>query len=419
MRVAVIGAGVVGVTTAFELAVDGHVVTVFERRPTVASEGSFANAGFIAPTCVAHWAAPSMPGKVLRHLLGRHSPVQVGWRLNLSTVAWLAQWRKACHAEPYRANRVRMHRLARYSLDRLHELTRRCHLEYERSDGALVLLRGSKDVALAEANLAALAEFGVAVTRLDAAACRSREPGLNPDTPLQAGLLTADDEVANCRQFTHLLKREASALGVQFRFGAEVRRIESGAPPTIAYDTASSDGEEAFDAVVVCAALGSAALLRPLGIRLPLQAVFGYSLTAPLRQDDPHRPLEPRAALMDERYKVAISRFGTRVRVAGCAEIGGAANMMNRRAAGTLDKVCTTGFRVSRSWPGSNSGRARARCFPTGRRCSVRAAHPACGSISVMAAAAGRWHAARPVRWPMRSAAGAPRSTSKVWASKG
>lgn len=381
MRVAVIGAGVVGVTTAYELATDGHAVTVFERHAAVGSGASYANAGFVAPTYVAPWAAPGMPAKVMRHLFSRHSPIHLGGRLDAATLAWLMQWWKASHVATYQSNRVRMHRLACYSRDRLHELTRRCSLDYERSDGTLVLLRSGKDVAVAEAGMAALAAFGVAVAWLDADGCRAREPGLHPETPLQAGLLTADDEIANCRQFTHLLKREASALGVRFRFRTDVRRIVQGLRPTVAYDIALGEeprlvtsssvtsstfsslpgpatssappadwsspdtptwparGEENFDAVVVCAAMGAQALLRPLGIKLPLQAVYGYSLTAPLRHDDHQLHREPRGALMDERYKVAISRFGNRVRVAGCAEIGGTPAGMNRHAIATLYKV--------------------------------------------------------------------------------
>ena len=171
---------------------------------------------------------------------------------------------------------------------------------------------------------------------LDADGCRLVEPGLNPQTALHAGIYSKDDDVGNCREFTHLLRKEAARNGVRFRFYAQVERIAAGRTPTLtivrtpegaddsvgartragASDWPSSepgdDGvvEKAFDAVVVCAALGSQHLLRPLGIRLPLQPVYGYSVTAPLRHDEQHLHLEPRAALMDEHYKVAISRLG-------------------------------------------------------------------------------------------------------------
>src|SRR6478672_1985715 len=123
MRVAVIGAGVIGVTTAYELGADGHDVTVFERRGTVAAESSFANAGLVAPGYVSPWSAPGMPGKVISHLFREHAPVRFGGRPDLSTIGWLWRWWRACKPATYRANRARMHRLAHFSRDRLHELT--------------------------------------------------------------------------------------------------------------------------------------------------------------------------------------------------------------------------------------------------------------------------------------------------------
>jgi D-amino-acid dehydrogenase len=370
MRVAVIGAGVIGVTTAYELAVDGHEVTVLERRGTVAAESSFANAGLVAPGYVSPWSAPGMPGKVLSHLWKEHAPVRFGGRPDLATVGWLWRWWRACKPATYRANRARMHRLADFSRDRLHELTARLHLDFERADGFLVLLRTPHDLALAEPGIRALTELGAAPQLLDAAGCRRIEPGLNPDTELHAGVYSKDDEVGNCREFTHLLRKEAAHIGVRFRFGTEVRRIVAGARPSVVVARVAGEareeagagsraegsgwsatepgddisGELGFDAIVVCAALGSAGLLQPLGVRLPLQPVYGYSVTAPLRHDEMHLHLEPRAALMDERYKVAISRLGNRVRVAGSAEIGGPPEKQSEAALLTLDKVLDDWF---------------------------------------------------------------------------
>ena len=370
MRVAVIGAGVIGVTTAYELGADGHDVTVFERRGTVAAESSFANAGLVAPGYVSPWSAPGMPGKVISHLWREHSPVRFGGRPDLSTIGWLWRWWRACKPATYRANRARMHRLAHFSRDRLHELIARLHLDFERASGFLVLLRSPHDLVLAEPGIRALTELGVAPQLLDAAGCRQVEPGLNPETALHAGVYSKDDEVGNCREFTHLLRKEAARGGVRFRFETQVERIIAGAQPGLVVARTPRDprdeavsgsragfsgwsatepedemtGEIGFDAVVVCAALGSDALLRPLGVRLPLQPVYGYSVTAPLRHDEQHLHLEPRAALMDERYKVAISRFGNRVRVAGSAEIGGPPARQNEAAQLTLDKVLDDWF---------------------------------------------------------------------------
>ena len=363
MRIAVIGAGIIGVTTAYELGRDGHEVTVFERCSTVAAETSFANAGVIAPGYVTPWAAPGMPAKVLRHLFSQHSPVRLRPTLHPGTLIWLWKWWRACRARTYQANRLRMQRLAGYSRDRLHELTRDMKLDYERGEGYLVLLRTPKDLAMVQPGLASLKELHTRFETLDPAQCRRVEPGLNPDTPLHAGIYLPDDEVGNCRQFAYLLRAEAQRVGVSFRFDTQVGRIIAGREPKLVHTNVSPEPSrfapngteahmggdtlpmadapdtESFDAVVVCAALGALPLLRPHGLNLPLQAVHGYSVTAPLRHHESHPDQGPRSALMDERFKVAISRLGSRVRVAGSAEIGGSLRQHNRAALATLYKV--------------------------------------------------------------------------------
>ena len=372
MKIAVIGAGIIGVTTAYELGADGHEVTVFERRGSVAAETSFANAGLIAPGYVTPWAAPGMPGKVLRHLLSRHAPVRVRG-LPISALPWIWHWWRACRLPVYQANRLRMQRLAGFSRDRLHELTRGLKLDYERGDGYLVLLRSGKELAMAQPGLASLTALNTRFEVLDAAQCRVVEPGLNADTALHAGIYLPNDEVGNCRQFTHLLRAEAQRLGVHFRFHTTVQQIVPGSHPQLTHlfapphehstlvvnaDNIASDAQdtqpmasqpitESFDAVVVCAALESVPLLRPLGLKLPMQAVHGYSITAPLRHHEGRADHGPRSALMDERYKVAISRLGNRVRVAGSAEIGGS---LLRHEKGALDTL----YKVLHDWfPGS------------------------------------------------------------------
>ena len=158
MKIAVIGAGIIGVTTAYELSADGHQVTVFERRGSVAAETSFANAGVIAPGYVTPWAAPGMPGKVLGQMLRQHAPVRIRG-LPLAALPWMWRWWRACRLRTYQANRLRMQRLAGFSRERLHELTRSLQLDYERGDGYLVLLRTAKDMAMAQPGLASLAEL--------------------------------------------------------------------------------------------------------------------------------------------------------------------------------------------------------------------------------------------------------------------
>ena len=342
MRVAVIGAGIIGVTTAYELATDGHAVTVFERRSSVAEETSFANAGVIAPGYVTPWAAPGMPAKVLRYLLSRHAPVRLARPSSPGQLGWMWRWWRACQPGIFQANRARMHRLARFSQQRLAMLARDLKLDYEQRNGYMVLLREPRDLALARGSVKMLAELGVSFHLIDAAKARALEPALNPEMKLHAAVHLPHDGVGNCRQFAHLLRGESQRLGVEFKFQCEVVELVAGPKPVVRHrrtQTAEPPTEDCFDAVVVCAALGATALLKPLGCRIPRAPVYGYSITAPLRQLEGHPDLGPRSAVMDERYKVAISRLGQRVRVAGSAELGGRLDRSKPAAIETLYKV--------------------------------------------------------------------------------
>ena len=350
MRVAVIGAGVIGVTSAYELAADGHEVTVFERRGSVAVEASFAHAGLIAPGVLEPWAAPGRPAQLLRSLFGREPMLHLRPGGNAASPRWLWRWWRACAAPAHRLNRARMQRLALYSRERLQQLTRRLKLDYERADGHLVLWRTARDQALMEPALALLGEQGLRFTQLDAAGCLGVEPGLNPATGLHGGVHFQQDEVGNCRQFALMLRGEAEKLGAEFKFHATVQRIEPGRQPRVTYlhsphdDTtllSSSDTQrtpafqvteplngpetDSFDAVLVCAAMGAPALLAPIGLKLPLAAVHGYSVTTPLRQHEAHPDLGPRSTVTDQARQVNISRLGSRIRISGGSRLGGTA----------------------------------------------------------------------------------------------
>jgi D-amino-acid dehydrogenase len=356
MRVAIIGAGIVGVTSAFELAADGHQVTVFERHASVASEASFANAGVIAPGYVTPWAAPGMPMKVLAHLFGRHAPVRFGGINALAHLPWMWRWWRACNPAIHQANRGRMYSLAKYSQQRLQALTQSLELEYDQARGVLVLLRSARDLARAQGSLRMLSELQVPFELLDAAQCRYLEPGLNAEMPLAAAISLPQDGVGNCRQFAQQLRAQAQARGARFLLQHEVQALVAGAlPRVVARDLgtpATGRGTSAavaaldleFDAVVVCAGHQANRLLRPLGLALPIIAVYGHSLTAALRVDDAHAATAPRGAVMDEKFKVAVSRLGQRIRVAGSAELGGAPDRMNEAALATLYKVLDDWF---------------------------------------------------------------------------
>ena len=333
MKIAVIGVGIIGVTTAYELACDGHEVTVLERRGAAAEEASFANAGLVAPGYVTPWAAPGMPTKVFQHLFSPYAPVKVGLPLSGRELAWIWKWFGACKLDTYLTNRAHLQRLAFYSRERLHHITTDLKLEYERSNGYMVLLRSERDSKGMQPGLQVLRNAGVTFKEINPVQARQIETALNPDTAFFGAVYLPDDEVGNCRQFALLLKNEAQRMGVNFLFNTTVTQVAPGAG--VAVSVAGENTAHQFDAAVMCAGLDSVRLLAPLGLKIPMTAIHGYSVSATIRE-----PLNaPRSAVMDERYKVAISRLGKRVRVAGSAELGGSPDKKRASSIQTLYKV--------------------------------------------------------------------------------
>lgn len=389
MRVAVIGAGIVGVTTAYELLCDGHQVTLFERSGSVAVEASFANAGVLAPGYVTPWAAPGMLRKVLGQWGRRDAAVRMATLPGPALANWLWRWWRACAAPTYLANRSAMLTLATVSLARARELATELSIEHERAQGLLVLLRSEQELALARPGLKLLTDLGVGFHVVDSAVCRRIEPALNESTAIRAGIHLPGADVGNCRQFALGLKSELQRRGVEFRFGHAVQRLTSGTTVSVESLALATDAEstfigsgnngsahtERFDAAVVCAAVDSCELLRPHGLRLPLQPIYGYSITLPVRHFEAHPDVGPRAALMDERFKVAISRLGNRVRVAGGAELAGTPTRLAAAPIATL-------HRVLQDWFPSAARHAKAQTWK-GARPMLPDGPPAIGSAGV------------------------------------
>ena len=337
MKVAVIGAGVIGIATAYELAAQGHGVTVFERHGAAAEEGSFANTGIASAGYAAPWARPGMVKHVLTHLWHRDTPLRIS-SPNIAEWKWLWQMSKSCDSTTFALNRANMLRLAEYSSHRMRTLTDTLNLEHERSQGLMVLLRTERDIQRMQGGLQVMRDAGVGFKILTAQEARVVEPALDPDASLAQAIHFPDDEVSNCRQFTLLLKTEAETLGVKFHFNTFVLPLSKAQPKTIR--TSEKGTGETFDAVVVCAGLASSQLVRPLGLRIPLAAVHGYAISAAVRE-----PLDaPRSGVIDEQYKVAISRLGQRVRVSGGNEIGGNAKRHDPASIKMLYRVLDNWF---------------------------------------------------------------------------
>lgn len=317
MKIAIVGAGIVGVTTAYELASDGHEVTVFEQRSAVAEEASFATAGLLAPHLPSPWALPGF-GPRLR-LMGAQATVRFAGGISRAHVGWLLRWRRAARAG--NAPAAALEHLAQYSQARLKAICSQHELDFEATDGRLVLWRTDEHRARLEPTLQVLRDCGVAVREVSAEAARQIEPGLSPEAPLAGALYLPDAGAGNARLFAQLLRHGIQATpgqpdtGVQFAFNTRVQRLHASPTGVVLHGEADV---RRFDAVVLCAGTASATLLAPLGLRLPMEAVHGYSVSAPLRE----ATHAPRASVVDAAEQIAIVRMGQRVRIAGGAELG-------------------------------------------------------------------------------------------------
>jgi D-amino-acid dehydrogenase len=319
MRVMVLGAGVIGTSCAYYLAKAGHEVIVVERLASPAQATSFANAGGICPGFAGPWAAPGMPRKIARWLFAQHAPVTVRPRLDLHQWRWLIRFLRNCSAERFTRNKARMQRIAHYSKACLKELRAETSIAFDHgTGGVLQLFRTEAELAGAEKSARVLTQFGVAHRIVDARDVLAIEPGLRAAAVTFAGgLHLPEDETGDCHKFTVALADILRQRGVALRFDTTVQRLLR--EGTRIAGVVTDRGTLAADAYVV--ALGSAAaqMLRPLGIDLPIYPVKGYSFTLDL---DGRMPA-PRSSVMDEHYKVMITRLGTRLRVAGIAEIAG------------------------------------------------------------------------------------------------
>ena len=340
MKVIVLGSGVIGVTTAYYLACAGHEVTVVDRQPKPAQETSFANAGEVSPGYSSPWAGPGVPVKAIKWLLMRHGPLVIWPKLDPVMWIWMLKMLRNCTSARYAVNKSRMIPIAEYSRDTLRALRAEIGITYdERSKGTLQLFRKQSQLDHTAGDIAVLKQYGVPYEVLDREGCIAAEPALaRVRDKFVGGLRLPQDETGDCHMVTEALAVEAAKLGAEFKFNTTIERVETDGAKISGVVT--STGRLQADAYV--AALGSwtPRLLKPLGIRVPVYPVKGYSITVPVANEDG----APVSTVMDESYKVAITRLGDRIRVGGTAEISGYSKTLDIERRSTLDHSLTDMF---------------------------------------------------------------------------
>ncbi len=334
MKVIVLGAGVLGVTSAWYLAKAGHEVTVIDRQQGPALETSFANAGEISPGYSSPWAAPGIPLKALKWMFQRHAPLVIQPKLDWQRISWMARMLANCTSSAYAINKSRMVRLAEYSRDCLGELRTDTGIEYDqRMQGTLQVFRKPEQMDAAAKDIEVLRADGVPFEVLDRAGCVAAEPGLAASAErIVGGLRLPGDETGDCFKFTNRLAEMAEAAGVTFRWGVSIEALEAEGGRISAVRT--DHGQMTADRYVLAMGPHSPLLVKHLGLNLPIYPLKGYSLTIDI-QDESRAPV---STVMDETYKVAITRLGDRIRVGGLAEIAGYDLTLNPRRRATLAK---------------------------------------------------------------------------------
>jgi D-amino-acid dehydrogenase len=339
MRVLVLGSGVIGVTTAWYLARQGHSVTVVERQTGPALETSFGNAGQISPGYSTPWAAPGIPSKALKWLVQRHAPLAIRPDGTLFQWRWLMQMLRQCNPDRYAINKQRMVRLAEYSRDCLRALRAEIGITYEgRQGGTLQLFRTQAQLEHCDKDMQVLRAQGVPFELLDRQRLAEAEPALAAVAhKLAGGLRLPGDETGDCRLFTERLAEAAQNAGVTFLFDHTIEGLDLAGGRIDAVRLRGPQGHVRSNADHYVLALGSysRALLAPLGIDLPVYPLKGYSLTIPIIDPDS----SPVSTVMDETYKIAITRFDQRIRVGGMAEVAGFDLRLNPRRRATLEMV--------------------------------------------------------------------------------
>ena len=317
MKVVVLGAGIIGTTSAYFLAKQGHEVTVIDRQDSVSMETSHANAGCLSYGFTSPWASPGLPFSVLKWVLTGRSPLIINPNMSVETVKFLYRMFKNCNSRSYEINKSRMLRVANYSQKALLEIETDFDLYYEqKKQGSLQLFWDSKEIKKTQKDIAILDKFNINSQLLSAEECVKIEPGLQyVKNKLAGGIQFMDDFTGNCYLFSTEVYKKCVEMGVNFEFNTEIKSLQ------ISNDKIASvlmdRGEIKADCYSVSLGSYSTKILSKIGIEIPIYPVKGYSITLPVLSNED----APQSTIMDEKNKIAITRLGDRIRVAGMAHL--------------------------------------------------------------------------------------------------
>ncbi|TVO63989.1 D-amino acid dehydrogenase [Denitromonas ohlonensis] len=340
MQVLILGSGVIGTTMAYYLAKAGHEVTVVDRQPGPALETSYANAGEVSPGYSAPWAGPGVPVKAVKWMLMHHSPLVIKPMLDPAMWRWGLAMLRNCTEARYGINKGRMVRLAEYSRDCLKQLRADTGIQYDdRTQGTLQLFRTQKQLDSVGKDVDVLKQYGVPYQVLAGDAYLQYEPALAQVKHKFVGALRLPaDETGDCFKFTQTLATMAEALGVKFRFGVNIQGIDCEGDRVTGVRTDA--GVLTGDKIILALGSYSPQLLKPIGIKIPVYPVKGFSITVPITD----ATMAPESTIMDETHKVAVTRLGDRIRVGGTAQLSGYDLALDASRQKTLNHVVTDLF---------------------------------------------------------------------------
>lgn len=393
MKIAVVGAGIAGVTTAHALAEDGHTVVVLEKSGAACEETSFATGGLVAPSLTLPFSHPGAQRRAVRRTwdMGRQLSRSPWW----STQQLTELWRYSKHAQPQdaAAQAATAHELAQLSDTALKQLIDRYQLDIERSEGQLLVFATQEAWDQYQPNLADFKTRGIAQRAMTPAECRGLEPALHDDAPLVAGLSLPGDSVVNCRQFALALKSISQKMGVDYRFNTRLVGLDKGAQLTLRLESPAGTDVEAFDHVVFCTAQSDTDIVARFAAALPSLAVHGYTLSVSLKE-----PLNgPRSAIQESDSGLVLHRMGQRIRVYAGAEVGPRPVVHDKKVVNRLYQALETYF------PGATNYQAGKQVWQGTRYC-LPDGLPAVGPSPVAGVSLNLGHGANGWGWACGSA---------------